>query len=150
MREIILFPATILALHALSPWYKYMNGSPNSMILEPHLHSVLTKATSLGFFKEPLRSKYNLASVWILQAEIDGIFKYLTNFKKKKLNSSSSNVQICIHHLNFGAVVLSTQMVTQLSAFLIAPNQNLLPLKPKAKLVNYCLPYWDMIRKKLW
>lgn len=62
----------------------------------------------------------------------------------------SGDVQICIHHLNFRAVVLNTQMVSQLSAFLIAPNQNLLPLKPKAKLVNCSLPYWDKKRKKLW
>lgn len=62
----------------------------------------------------------------------------------------SGDVQICIHHLNFWSVALSTQMVSQLSAFLIAPYQNLLPLKPIAKPVNCCLPYWDKKMKKLW
>lgn len=88
-----------------------------------------------------------MAPVWVLQREIHGIFSNLTNFFYIQI---SGDVQICIYHLNFWTVVLSTQMVSQLSAFLIAPYQNLLPLRPKAKPVNCCLPYWDKKSKKLW
>lgn len=144
---VIPFPVTKMTLRASYPWHKYLHErfSPLWDVCyacwpRPPLWALVRSHQAQS--KIPFRSEYfkercmEYPETWLTFVTL--------------AMQLSSDVQICIYCLNFRAVVLCTQMVSQLSASSIAPNQDLLPLKPKAKLVNGCLPYWDKKGRKLW
>lgn len=125
MLGITLFPVTEMVLRALFPGHKYLHEwfSPFWDVCDVRWHRPPLWASVRS---HQVQSKIPFQSAYCKERclEYSEIWWTFLTFCMRL----SGDVQICTCHLNFRAVVLNTQMVSQLSAFSIASNQDLLPL----------------------